>query len=96
MSKEILTHQLPPVRITKEEKDALIELAEDDNRTLSNYIRTVLVKHINRIEDMSGKRNVGEMEAIFATKKEPKPETKPVSNISGWTNGAKSVDEPKY
>ena len=48
MSKVILTAQLPPVRLTTEEKAALKDLADDDSRSLSNYVRRVLVNHINQ------------------------------------------------
>lgn len=51
MSKSTLTAQLPPVRLAKDEREQLQTLADADSRTLSNYIRNVLLKHLNFVKD---------------------------------------------
>ncbi len=36
------------LRITKELKEALEKRAEEENRTFSNYIETVLIEHVEK------------------------------------------------
>jgi len=64
MSKQTLDQQLPPVRLTSDEKTQLQTLAEDDNRTLSNYVRTVLIEHLN------GNNRMAMKDATYVTKTE--------------------------
>lgn len=50
MSNETLTQQLPPVRVTQQEKLDLQLMAQSDGRSLSNYIRRVLMRHIQSVK----------------------------------------------
>lgn len=107
MSKQALDAQLPAVRLTKLEKEQLQELADVDERSLSNYVRRVLVKHLAdrtayyvkedspHVQD----KPTPYVEVLKPTKKpdlEPKVnEKKPSTDISAWSTGS-SNNEPSY
>lgn len=54
MTKETLMAQLPPIRVTVNEKANIQSLADNENRTLSNYVRTVLINHVNSLKAGQG------------------------------------------
>jgi predicted DNA-binding protein len=42
--------RLPPIRIPKEIKKRLVQLAQEDGRTLSDYVRRALEFHLESVK----------------------------------------------
>ena len=87
-----LTHQLPPVRVTAEEKELLQKLADQDNRTLSNYVRTILIRAASGLP-MSDPPVEVEVEVEEVVLEDVATNTNPTT---GWFTGGTPNDEPTY